>query len=602
MRLRTRFLLMLAVMMAGLTAVAIGLAFWFVVLYAQTIDRTIATQQLFRVRWALREMTDQLLRLAEDWAYWDDMYAFAGEADSAFVERNLVPSTFERLQVDGIGYVGTNGVLWAALAPREYGEEEARVIRRDEGEGLVRALAGPIQGIQKEGYGGLIVHEGDPWLVACAPILTSRQEGPARGVLVMARRLSDERLQGIRRVVDSSFQLGTAHPRWPPEKVHIQAISPLHLIGHIGISDLVGTGRLVATVTVPRTAFLLSLRTFALAVGGTVVVGIGLWLLMVGLLDRWVFRALAESVTRLRESIRSLSQGEGMVPLVQGPDEIQSLQDVVQETHRAIQKTAAERLKQQESALLSQRMAALGTLALGVAHEINNPNMVLRLNLEAIRQALNRIRSSPIASDEVCHTWMGEMSDAVEESLRATERIEAMVRSVRGLAQGEAGPNRPGETDIREAVEEACRWVRTSVQRVGCSVETVLPEKLPVVRIERSELVQILVNLLLNACQAMTAGGGTQIRIEGRMEKAKGVVVLTVADDGPGMTTEVRQRALDPFFTTRRSEGGMGMGLPLSAALVKKAGGELTLESEPGKGTTVTVVLRIAGWEEGKTE
>jgi len=121
-----------------------------------------------------------------------------------------------------------------------------------------------------------------------------------------------------------------------------------------------------------------------------------------------------------------------------------------------------------------------------------------------------------------------------------------------------------------------------------------LEPNLPMVLMDPEALREVLNNLILNACQAVREGEGT-ILVRGRYDAVSERIVLEVSDNGCGMPPDVLERALDPFFTTRRGEGGTGLGLPISVLLVRQWGGTLSLSSTEGRGTVVRIVLPWSG-------
>jgi polar amino acid transport system substrate-binding protein len=146
-------------------------------------------------------------------------------------------------------------------------------------------------------------------------------------------------------------------------------------------------------------------------------------------------------------------------------------------------------------------------------------------------------------------------------------------------------------------LDEACRWLRHEYKKTQCRLEKTLAPDLPPLTGNRPQMVQVLVNLLQNACQAATRPDMV-VRVSASHDHEAGTVAIIVTDEGKGMAQEDIEHALDPFFTTRRSEGGMGLGLSISAAIVKAHGGSIHIESREGAGTAVTVMLPVAKGEE----
>jgi signal transduction histidine kinase len=245
------------------------------------------------------------------------------------------------------------------------------------------------------------------------------------------------------------------------------------------------------------------------------------------------------------------------------------VQELARSERELALKTAAERLRRAE------RLAAIGTLAAGIAHEINNPVNSILVTAEAARLA---------AAGEGGRA-------ALERALRVieaeAERCGRIVRNVLGLARDEHSDKEVADCNaiVRAAVEMAHKYARSRGARIDLDLDL---DSLPVLA-SAVDLQQVLLNLIQNAVDAAENGEVT-IAVATR-RGGDGEVVLTVADDGPGMAPEVRDRVFDPFFSTRRSKGGTGLGLSLAHGIVAEHGGSIGVESEPGKGARFSIVL-----------
>lgn len=225
---------------------------------------------------------------------------------------------------------------------------------------------------------------------------------------------------------------------------------------------------------------------------------------------------------------------------------------------------------------LSDRLASLGTLAAGVAHEINNPLAFVHANLEYLSTELSEAKGLsqlPRATPE-------ELLAAVHEARQGSERMRVIVRDLGGLSRAD-GVTR-GSIDPRQAALWALELARPLL-RERAQLEEDVAEGLEIEGNE-AHLRQVLLNLIVNAARAIPPGAASRnlVRVTGRREGKR--VVLEVSDTGPGMTAEVRKRALDPFFTTQPTGEGTGLGLWVCHNLVRAMGGELTVDSEPGRG------------------
>ncbi|MTV12252.1 MULTISPECIES: HAMP domain-containing sensor histidine kinase [Bradyrhizobium] len=225
--------------------------------------------------------------------------------------------------------------------------------------------------------------------------------------------------------------------------------------------------------------------------------------------------------------------------------------------------------------IMSEKLAAIGEITAGVAHEINNPIAVMQGNLEIIKD------------------MMGSRADEAKTEFRLIdEQLHRVSEIVTRLLQFAKPQEYAGFTDQYNAaavVTDTLPLVQHLLNKTTISVETEYHASRHI-SMNRTELQQVLVNLLVNAIHATSGGGRLTLRTFDRDEGRRPGVVIDVTDTGGGMTTDVMQRIFDPFFTTKRREG-TGLGLSISQMLVTRQGGKISVESEPGKGTTFTIWL-----------
>ena len=227
----------------------------------------------------------------------------------------------------------------------------------------------------------------------------------------------------------------------------------------------------------------------------------------------------------------------------------------------------------------SERMASLGTLAAGVAHEINNPLTYVNIligRLVSLEQAN--------AQDELCRHRL-EMLEEVREGVG---RVEQIVRALRTFSRGDSEDH--GAVDVHEALESALRMVDHEIRHRAELVRDY--GQIPLVRGSSARLAQVFLNLLVNAAQSMPEGEAhtNQLRVTTRVLD-DGRVVVEIADSGTGIPRELVGRIFEPFFTTRRAGQGSGLGLSICRGIVAAMGGELAVESELGHGSRFSMVL-----------
>jgi polar amino acid transport system substrate-binding protein len=173
-----------------------------------------------------------------------------------------------------------------------------------------------------------------------------------------------------------------------------------------------------------------------------------------------------------------------------------------------------------------------------------------------------------------------------------SERIKAIVDDLKGFSrQSEERLDDP--VDVNQVVQSSINLVSSHLKKATRHLEVVLAPDLPQVHGNGRRLEQVVINLLLNSCDALDSPEG-EIRVSTGMS-ADGRVTIEVADTGRGIAEEDVPRITDPFFTTRRTAGGTGLGLSISAGIIEEHGGELVFESKLGAGTTARILLPSGG-------
>jgi signal transduction histidine kinase len=235
--------------------------------------------------------------------------------------------------------------------------------------------------------------------------------------------------------------------------------------------------------------------------------------------------------------------------------------------------------------ITSGRLAAVGQLAAGIAHEINNPLAFVRANLAHLRREWETL-AAEVEKDGAAVPALAEWGSVLEESLEGVDRAAAIVRDVREFSH--AGGEETELADLNAIVESALRMASPQLG-AGVCVERAWGE-LPAIPCAPQRLRQLFLNLIVNAAQAVEGNG--EIRLETRREADR--ALFRVRDDGHGIAREDLERIFDPFFTTKPAGKGTGLGLAICHEIARSHGGTIHVESELGRGTTVTVSLPLA--------
>ncbi len=247
------------------------------------------------------------------------------------------------------------------------------------------------------------------------------------------------------------------------------------------------------------------------------------------------------------------------------------------------------RKKYQRQLIQSEKLAALGQLVAGIAHELNNPIGFIYANLHQIQGYLETLASSP--AGEVREKLLGKARAALEESREGSKRVRDIVQNLRGISRAGA-PGKPGAlekkpNDLAQLLDKSLVLAQTGFSK------SVAVEKqyavLPPVECDAAQMQQVFLNLLVNAGQAMGERGTLRLRTY----RDGNSLCASISDTGPGIAPEHKARLFEPFFTTKPVGQGLGLGLHISYDIVRAHGGILEVKSEPGKGAEFTVKLAV---------
>jgi signal transduction histidine kinase len=237
--------------------------------------------------------------------------------------------------------------------------------------------------------------------------------------------------------------------------------------------------------------------------------------------------------------------------------------------------------------VMSARLAAVGELAAGIAHEINNPIAFVRSNLSQLASHWKTVRSEleRAGQAEEQSELIAEGEELIEESVEGIDRAAEIVRGVKGFAH--AGSQLREPTDLNQLLEDVLHMA-TAQLRGRAHVERCYVE-LPAVSCVPQELKQVFLNLIVNAGQAIRDGG----RIRIATEASDGFATVKVEDDGCGIAPEHLERIFDPFFTTKPVGEGTGLGLGIAYHIVRSHRGEIQVDSELGRGSRFRVKIPV---------
>src|SRR5687768_5305987 len=257
----------------------------------------------------------------------------------------------------------------------------------------------------------------------------------------------------------------------------------------------------------------------------------------------------------------------------------------------AVVHDVTEQRRLQSQLMVSDRMASVGTLAAGVAHEINNPLAAVMANLDYIADVIGQLGGSNPSgmSPAMRETWIrDEIKAPLDDAREASERVRFIVRDLKIFSRSPTEELR-GPINVKAVMESSLRMAWNEVRHRARLVKNY--GNVPDVDANEARLGQVFLNLIVNAAQAIPEGSAedNEIRLITRLEGRR--VVIEVSDTGPGIPPEIINRVFDAFFTTKGVGVGTGLGLAICHRIVTDIGGELTVRSEVGAGTVFRVSL-----------
>jgi signal transduction histidine kinase len=283
---------------------------------------------------------------------------------------------------------------------------------------------------------------------------------------------------------------------------------------------------------------------------------------------------LAESFNRMIESLKKS-------------------QDEIEEYNRTLEEKIIERTRELEDAqtqlIQSEKMAAIGQLAAGVAHELNNP---LGGILGYSQFALEKIESK--RADELTPKDMESYKRYLRDIETQSRRCKAIVQNLLKFSRTSQSVEFQ-EVDINQVLEETLTFIDHQLMMNQITLNKQFDKKLPKTQANPGQLQQVFTNIVINAMHASATG--SQITIMTRFMPAlgefPGTIEIAIADQGTGISEENLKKIFEPFFTTKEVGKGTGLGLSVSYGIVKEHGGEIKVNSKKGKGTTFTIILPL---------
>jgi two-component system NtrC family sensor kinase len=245
-------------------------------------------------------------------------------------------------------------------------------------------------------------------------------------------------------------------------------------------------------------------------------------------------------------------------------------------------------LRSQSQLMQSDKLATIGLLSAGIAHEINNPLSAVKLAFSLLGTQMNNLKKrlgGAALADADAQKLLKAIEEYIQQGQHCAEAMSRIVTDIRTFSRSDKGVSNP--EDIHKIIDSVINIVWNAVKN-KVKIDKQYGE-LPLIRCNAQQLGQVFLNLLVNASQAMDQNGVITLRTFGDGKN----VFVQISDTGCGMTKEVMDRIFEAFFTTKGAADGTGLGLSITRDIIKKHNGEITVESTVGKGTTFTISLPV---------
>jgi len=554
--------------------------------YAE-LERQSTHRDVERVLTAYSQGLSSLDTTVADWAAWDDTYAFIVDSDEEYIRSNLTDSTFIELGLNLMLHIDSSGQTVFGKAFDLENEEEIPVPQSVSTYLTDHDFLVTHREVESSYVGTIVLPEG-PMIISFHPILTSEDEGPVRGTLIMGRYLDAVKIDELAEITLLSITIHEYNdPRIPPDfsvvrssissraPIFVQPLSEQAIAGYTLIEDISGYPTLVLRVDAPRDIYQQGQSTISYVILTIVGVSLAFGLVTILLLEKQVLSRLSY----LSRSVSDIGTGGKISARVSvpGSDELSKLGATINGMLAALEQSETElrelfeeekKLRQDLEAEINKRVEFTHALV----HELKTPITPVLASSELLLEEIKE--SGPL--------W--ELAQNINlGAYNLNQRIDELL----DLARGEVGMLHlnPESVDSGQLLRSIVNSVKPLARKSGHSLNAELPSSLPVIQADEDRLRQVVLNLLNNAFKFTPAGGSITVKAD-----RKGTnLVVEVQDTGRGISKEEQERLFEPYQQVeeeRNRLSGLGLGLSLSKKLVELHGGRVWVQSEKGKGST----------------
>jgi len=535
-------------------------------------------QNVQRVLSAINSDVESFDTYTHDWSSWDDTYRFVQDRNAQYVQTNLVDDTFISAKLNLMLFINTSEQLVFGKAFDLQNMTEVPIPQS-----LVEKL-GTNDTLwyhlnESSVVKGFILLPEGPMLIISRPILTSYNEGPVQGALVMGKffdssqvaRISNETYLSlfVNRLDDpdlpADFQTAYAHMT-EENSVIIQPLNKEIVAGYTLISDIYGQPILILRINLPRNIYnqgLSSVNLFFFFVEGLSLI-IGVLSIIV------VEKSIVAPLRQLSVNVTDIAKN-GQISArvnVKGKDEVSDLAIAINKMLASLERSQSElneKTKQLKQARI-ERLVAVGQAATMVGHDLRNPLMSIMGATYLLRQKLDgKLDEKSIETLEIINKGVKYSDKIVNDLLDFSREINLELE----------------ETTPRLIVQETLAGIEIpgNVQLSNLAQDT------PKIKVDLRKMQRVFTNIIKNAVEAMPQGGKLTIKSQ-IVDKT---LEISFSDTGPGMSSDVLEKLGTPFFTTKAK--GMGLGLAICKRIVEEHGGRILTESTVGNGTTFRIML-----------
>ncbi|MFC2020625.1 CHASE4 domain-containing protein [Chloroflexota bacterium] len=546
------------------------------------IEKQDAQKYIDRTLSVLSQEISDLERTTADWSSWDDTYNFIEDANDEYIESNLVDEAFITLRLNLMLYIHSSGRIVFSKAFDLENEEPVPITSSFFADFSTNDLIGTESVIS----GIILIKEGS-MIIASQPILTSNDEGPARGTLVFGRYIKDTAIDRLALLTLSELTLHRID-ELPPDldavlpsvreasQAFVQLLSTQQVAAYSMITDIYGKPALMLRIIIPREIY--SAGQDAVIFHILVVLGIGL---IFGGIIMWIIhkQLLVRTDLLVRGVNNIASSGDTTTRLdIGGRDEltlvagtINGMLAVLQEVENELQNLYHEERDLRKG--LEQEISNRAEYTRALVHELKTPITPV---LAASELMLEELQESP-------------MRDLAMSINRSASNLNRRIDELLNLARGEIGQLKlnGAQVDAKKLLLEIADEIQSITAQEGQILTRELPDDLPYIWADEERLKQIVQNLINNAIK-FTPKGGT-ITLRARRDDTN--LIVEVGDSGKGISEEEQEQIFDPYHRQESDSerlSGLGLGLAIAKKFVELHEGQIWVKSKKGKGSTFT--------------